>query len=83
MSLDALRRRLDRIEARQGAGHITSLCNLAGHPAPIAAEAVRDWRAWVADGRASRNGDTLILRAPVLTAEQWSAAHEPRSGSLQ
>lgn len=44
MSLDALRRRLDRIEVRRSTGHITDLCNLAGHPSPIAADAVRDWR---------------------------------------
>jgi len=83
MPLDALRRRLDRVEARQGVGHITGLCNLAGHPAPLAAEAIRDWRTRVADGRASRCGDTLILRAPVLTAEQWSTVYEPRPRSLQ
>lgn len=83
MSLISLHRRLDRIEASRSAGLITGLCNLAGHPAPIAAEAVRDWRIWVADGRASRCGDTLLLRAPVLNAAEWSAVHEPRSGSLQ
>ena len=82
MNLDALAKRLARIEARRGTDRITGLCNLAAHPPKVAAEAVRDWRAWVADGRAGRVGDVLILRARRLTAAEWSVRYTPRPGRV-
>jgi hypothetical protein len=82
-NVTSLTKRLDRIEARRGGDTITGLLNLAGFPAEIAAEAVRDWRTWVADGRARRCGDTLVLRGPILTVEQWAARHAPHQGGIQ
>jgi hypothetical protein len=82
-NVTSLTKRLDRIEARRGGDTITGLLNLAGYPSEIAAEAVRDWRTWVADGRARRIGSTLVLRGPILTVEQWAARHAPHRGSLQ
>jgi hypothetical protein len=78
----ALRRRIDKIEEGRVTGRITAICNLGGYPESVAAEAVLDWRTWVTDGRATRSGHVLTLRAPVLTAAEWTAVHEPRDGSF-
>lgn len=83
MSLAALSKRLAVLEARRGPDWISGLCNLAGHPVSLTALAVRDWRAWVASGRARRNGSTLILPAPRLTATEWSARYAPNAASLR
>ncbi|TXN15155.1 hypothetical protein FV219_02520 [Methylobacterium sp. WL122] len=82
MTTNAFRRRLDRIEGSRSTGRITAICNLGGYPESIAAEAVMDWRTWIADGRASQSGHVLTLRAPVLTADEWTAVHEPRDGGF-
>ena len=82
MNLASLAQRLARLEGRQGTGPITAICNLANHPPAIVAEAVRDWRSWTAAGRARRAGSTLILRAERLTAAEWTARYDPRTGSL-
>lgn len=82
MSLNALSKRLAKIEGRRGGDRIAGLCNLAGHPAQRAAEAVRDWRAWVDAGKASRIGSTLVLLAPRMTVAEWSARHAPHTGSM-
>lgn len=82
MTTNAFRRRLDRIESSRSTGRITAICNLGGYPESVAAEAVMDWRTWVTDGRATRSGHVLTLRAPVLTADEWTAVHEPRDRSF-
>lgn len=82
MTTNAFRRRLDKIEGSRLTGRITAICNLGGYPNGVAAEAVMDWRTWIADGRATRSGHVLTLRAPVLTADEWTAVHEPRDGSF-
>lgn len=38
-------------------------------------DALRDWRQWVQDGRASVKGAVLYLMQPSLTVEEWTAAH--------
>ena len=75
--------RLAKIEGRRGGDRITGLLNLAGLPAETAAEAIRDWRKWVADGRAHRRGCTLVLRASTLTVQEWAARHAPHQGGIQ
>lgn len=77
MRLTDLSRRLDRLEARRGTDRIASVVNLAGHPPETVAQAVRDPRPWIADGRARRAGPTLYLLAPVLTVAEWSARYAP------
>ena len=83
MTANAFRRRLDKIEATRSTGRITAICNLGGYPEGVTAEAVLDWRAWVADGRATRSGHVLTLRAAVLTADEWTAAHAPHHASFR
>lgn len=82
MNLASLAQRLARLEGRHGAGPITAICNLANHPPAVVAEAIRDWRAWTATGRARRAGSTLILRAERLNAAEWSARYAPCPRSL-
>ncbi|WP_342167220.1 hypothetical protein [Methylobacterium sp. SD21] len=82
MNLASLAQRLTRLEGRQGVGRITAICNLANHPPAVVAEAIRDWRAWAANGRVRGAGSTLILRAERLTAAEWSARYNPRPRSL-
>ena len=82
MNLASLTQRLARLEGRQGSGRVTAICNLANHPPAVLAEAVRDWRAWAATGRARRAGSTLILHAERMTVAEWTARHSPRIGSL-
>ncbi|MDR7040518.1 hypothetical protein J2X36_005301 [Methylobacterium sp. BE186] len=73
MTIANLSKRLEKIEARRPKGRITKLVNLAGHPRGVVADAVTNWGQWVADGRANRTGDTLIIHAPKLTVEEWIA----------
>ncbi len=75
--------RLAKVEARRGGDTISGLLNLAGLPAAIAAEAIRDWRTWVADGRARRIGSTLVLRSPPISVQEWEARHAPHRGGIQ
>ena len=82
MNLASLAQRLARLEGRQGTKPFTAICNLANHPPAIVAEAIQDWRAWTATGRARRAGSTLVLRAERLTAAEWSARYAPRPRSL-
>lgn len=81
-NIASLLKRVERIEAKQLTGRITSLLNLAGCSDEIAAEAVTNWRQWVRDDRATRIGDTLVIRAPVLTVEDWTARHVSKVGGL-
>ncbi|AWN39955.1 hypothetical protein [Methylobacterium durans] len=70
-TIASMLKRVERIEARQPTGHIAKLVNLGGFPPEVVADAVTNWRRWVADGRANRDGDTLIIHAPLLTVEEW------------
>lgn len=75
MSLADLRRRLDRHEAARHTGGPTKL--VANYPVEDeeAHDAVRNWRQWVHDGRASVKGSVLYLMQPPLTVEEWTGRH--------
>ncbi|MEE7456450.1 hypothetical protein MPAR168_15380 [Methylorubrum populi] len=75
MSLADLRRRLERHEATQHTGGPNKI--VANYPVEDeeAADALRNWRQWVQDGRASVKGDVIYLMQPPLTVEEWTAAH--------
>ncbi|AWI88350.1 hypothetical protein C0214_08885 [Methylobacterium sp. DM1] len=75
MSLADLRRRLKRHEAGRHVGRPTKI--VANYPVedPEGRDALRNWRQWVQDGRASVKGDVLYLMQPPLTVEEWTAAH--------
>ncbi|WP_411904200.1 hypothetical protein [Methylorubrum thiocyanatum] len=75
MSLADLRRRLERHEAGRHVGQPTKI--VANYPVEDAegCDAIRNWRQWVQDGRASVKGDVLYLTQPLLTAEEWTATH--------
>ena len=74
-----LERRLARIEVKRGTplAEPTSIFSnrpLEADPAVI----LRDWRAWVASGRARLVGQSLHIMHPRLTREQWLAMREER-----
>ncbi|CAO4149130.1 hypothetical protein [Methylorubrum aminovorans] len=75
MSLADLRCRLDRHEAARHVGAPTKI--VANYPIEDAegGDAIRNWRQWVQDGRASVKGDVLYLMQPTLTIQEWMAAH--------
>nr|WP_137831784.1 hypothetical protein [Methylobacterium sp. L1A1] len=72
MSLADLRRRLERHEANRHTGAPTKI--VANYPIEDeeAADAVRNWRQWVQDGRASVGGGIIYLLHPMPTAEEWT-----------
>jgi hypothetical protein len=70
MSLADLRRRLERHEATQHMGGSTKI--VANYPIEDeeAANAVRNWRHWLQDGRASVKGDVIYLMQSPLRAKE-------------
>lgn len=40
-----------------------------------AADALADWRTWVAQGRASVRNGVLCITLPEMTEAQWTAEH--------
>ncbi|WP_342150416.1 hypothetical protein [Methylorubrum sp. SB2] len=75
ISLADLRRRLERHEAERHAGVPTKI--LASYPVEDeeAADAVRNCRQWVRDGRASVKGSVIYLMQPPITVEQWAVRY--------
>ena len=73
MTIAGLLKRLDRIEAKRGGGAIFNVVGFRPVTEDEVTDAVANWRVWVADGRASREGNTLYINAPVLTVEEWMA----------
>lgn len=79
MSIIDLERRLARIEAGRGTGAATSILSdrPIGDPAGDleAADALANWRQWIAQGRTTIRNGVLCLHRPEMTAEEWAAAH--------
>lgn len=79
MSVIDLERRLARIEASRGTGAPTAILTdrAIGDPAGDleAADALVNWRQWVAQGRATVRHGVLCLNRPEMTAKEWAAAH--------
>lgn len=75
MSLADLRRRLERLEATQHTGAPTKI--VANYPVEDeeAADALRNWRQWVKDGRASVGGSVIYLMHPMPTIAEWTARY--------
>lgn len=79
MSLIDLRRRLERLEATRRVTAPTRI--LTDRPIgdegseAAAVYGLANWRALIAQGRASVMGDVLCLTSPEMTAEEWAAAH--------
>lgn len=75
MSLTDLRRRLERHEANRHTGSPTKI--VANYPVEDAEgrDAIRHWRQWVRDGRASVKGDVLYLMQPPMTVEEWAVRY--------
>lgn len=79
MKLIDLERRLAHIEAARSVSAPTRIltdCAL-GDPAGDleAADALANWRQWVAQGRATVRHGVLCLNRPTMTAGEWAAAH--------
>lgn len=79
MSLIDLERRLARLEAARYVGAPTALLTDApiGDPAGDreAADAVANWRQWVAQGCATVQRGVLCLARVEMTTEEWAAVH--------
>ena len=79
MSIVDFRRRLDRIEAGRSIGPPTAILtdrpigDLAGDIE--AADAVVNWQAWVAQGRAAIRNGVLSLIRPEMTEQEWIIHH--------
>ena len=79
MSLIDLERRLARLEAARYVGSPTALLT----DSPIgdqagdlrAADALANWRWWIAQGKATMSNGVLCLTGPELSAAEWAAAH--------
>lgn len=83
MSLADLRRRLDRHEAARHVGAPTKI--VANYPVDDAEgrDAIRNWRQWVQDGRASVKGGVIFLIKPMPTVEEWAARFVLKEDYLQ
>lgn len=75
MTVTSMLKRLDRIEAKRHVGAPTKI--FADRPITDdeVQEALTNWRAWVADGRAKLRGDVLFVVSPPMTVEEWEAAY--------
>ncbi|MCF4123819.1 hypothetical protein [Methylobacterium sp. SyP6R] len=76
MSLADLRRRLERVEAI----HVVEAPRAILADRPMSDEegaaALRDWRKWAADGRASLHRGILYIAEPRSPTEaEWAADH--------
>lgn len=72
MSVLNLRKRLKRIEASRHEGDPVRI--MANRPLAEgeAAEAVANWRDWVADGCASKSGNVLWIMDPPMSVAEWA-----------
>lgn len=79
MSVVNLRRRLARIEAGRSSGPPTAILtdrpigDAAGNLE--AADALVNWQAWVAQGRATTRNGVLCLLGTELTEQEWAAQY--------
>ena len=79
MKLIELERRLAHVEAARSVYAPTRILTdrALGDPACDleAADALANWRQWVAQGRATVRHGVLCLAQPEMTAAAWTAAH--------
>lgn len=79
MKLIDLERRLAHIEAARSITAPTRILTdrVIGDPAGDleAADALANWRQWVAQGRATVRHGVLCVTRPEMTAREWAKAH--------
>ncbi len=66
-----IERRMQKLESKHAVGEPKQMFSCIPLTTEIRDDVSQNWRQWVADGRASMAGETLINRAPRMTTEQW------------
>jgi hypothetical protein len=66
-----LRKRLERIEASRHQGDPVRIMTNRPLQDGEAADALANWRDWVANGRANVAGNVLWIMDPPLTVAEW------------
>ncbi|GEP04840.1 hypothetical protein [Methylobacterium oxalidis] len=73
MTIANLSKRLEKIEAARHVGAPKGLVSFVPLTDEEEADAKRNWRQWVADGRAKLQWGCIVIPAPKLTVEEWVA----------
>ena len=66
-----IRRRLERVEAGRQTGEPDRIFSARPLEDGEAEFILANWREWVADGRASRSGNLLLVMDPPMTVAEW------------